>query len=471
MKSRFYKLMLAVLLLRVLFILFSGLTNDEAYYWLWSNHLQLSYYDHPPATAYILKFFTLLLGNSAFSIHFTALFFSTIFIFTVFLWGKELFDERVAFLGAATLLLTPLFFIGGTVLSPDVILGFFWMLTVISVHRALKSDKRFYWYLAGVFAGLGALTKYIMFFVPAGVFLWLIFSQKDSVWLKRKEPYISFIIMVLMFLPVIAWNEKNGWNSFSFHLVSRHSPGFSILRLIKFSVTQLFHISPVAYAACWGSFYYLFKKGIAAGRDRTCGYLFFMSFPLVAGFTVLSLFVEVLSHWPAYGYAATIMALPAILKKESKLLKINLLISIVISAVFVIQVFYPLIRIRKDATDDLYGWKKVAGEVNRIKAQMPPDSFIMCERYEIGGQLSFYTGQDVWITRNNVTPWIDAGKLAGKDAIYVNNSRYPAEPRFVCHAKRFNLIKKIDVFRANRVIRTFNVYRCEDFIGLKKKKK
>ena len=32
---------------------------DEAYYWLWSKHLALSYYDHPGMVAYFIKFTTL----------------------------------------------------------------------------------------------------------------------------------------------------------------------------------------------------------------------------------------------------------------------------------------------------------------------------------------------------------------------------------------------------------------------------
>lgn len=38
------KLLLAALL---------PLTNDEAYYWVWSQHLQLSYDDHPPFVAWL----------------------------------------------------------------------------------------------------------------------------------------------------------------------------------------------------------------------------------------------------------------------------------------------------------------------------------------------------------------------------------------------------------------------------------
>ena len=467
----FYRLMAVVFVLRLLLIAFTGLTNDEAYYWLWSNHLQLSYFDHPPAIAYFLKMFTLVLGSSAFSVHFTALFFSTLFIFILFRWLKEVYGAETACFGAVTVLFTPIFFIGGTVLSPDAILGVFLVITVMSVHKALAGGKGHYWYYAGIAAGLGALTKYVMFLIPAGIFLWLIFSKTDRRWLKRKEPYIFFIIMLAAFLPVIIWNQKNGWSSFNFQFASRHLPAFSIVKPLRFIAVQLLHVSPVAYFACWVSFYKMFEKGIAPGRDRKAGYLFCVFFPLAGVFTALSFFVDVLSHWPVYGYVGALAFLPAVLKNKSRFFKVNLSASVLISAVFVFHIFYPLARITKDPTDDLYGWKQVAEEVLRIKTQLPPDSFMICDRYETGGQLSFYTKGDVYIVHNNVTPWLDPEKLKGKDALYVNHSRYFRGPQFNFRAKKFSFIKKIDIFRSGRLARTFYVYRCENFMGLKKRKK
>ncbi|MBD3801512.1 MAG: glycosyltransferase family 39 protein, partial [Campylobacterales bacterium] len=49
----------------LLILLFSGLFatvynaflplhGDEAYYWLWSHHLQAGYYDHPPMIAFLI---------------------------------------------------------------------------------------------------------------------------------------------------------------------------------------------------------------------------------------------------------------------------------------------------------------------------------------------------------------------------------------------------------------------------------
>ena len=40
------------------------LSADEAYYWLWSKHLALGYFDHPPMIAWAIRAGTALLGDT-----------------------------------------------------------------------------------------------------------------------------------------------------------------------------------------------------------------------------------------------------------------------------------------------------------------------------------------------------------------------------------------------------------------------
>ena len=46
-------LLIILLLIKALFIFFSGPLPDEAYYWLWSKKLAFSYYDHPPLSMWL----------------------------------------------------------------------------------------------------------------------------------------------------------------------------------------------------------------------------------------------------------------------------------------------------------------------------------------------------------------------------------------------------------------------------------
>src|SRR5207244_711644 len=66
-------IIIAILLLARLAYIAGGtiqLSEDEAYQWLWSKHLALSYYSKPPLIAYTQFLGTLIFGDTAFGIRF-----------------------------------------------------------------------------------------------------------------------------------------------------------------------------------------------------------------------------------------------------------------------------------------------------------------------------------------------------------------------------------------------------------------
>ncbi len=70
------------------------LSFDEAYYWLWSKHLALSYYDHPPVIAYAIRAGTLLFGDTAFGVRIVPLLFSAGASWAVWRGGAILFGSE-----------------------------------------------------------------------------------------------------------------------------------------------------------------------------------------------------------------------------------------------------------------------------------------------------------------------------------------------------------------------------------------
>src|ERR1043165_2448952 len=59
------------------------LVPQEAYYFLYSQHLALSYFDHPPVLALVLRAFTDLLGKSEVSLRLAAF---TLSLLTQLIW-------------------------------------------------------------------------------------------------------------------------------------------------------------------------------------------------------------------------------------------------------------------------------------------------------------------------------------------------------------------------------------------------
>jgi hypothetical protein len=190
------------------------LIGDEAYYWLWGQHLDLSYVDHPPMIAYVNFVLTSLFGQSELAIRLGAISIVSLVSWIIYLTGKELYDRRSGLLAAVIFSLLPTFFGGGMFLVPQTLLFLFWSWSFYLIVRIIKSGGGAYWYLLGISAGLGLLSDYVMALFFIGTFLLLILSKENRFWLSRKEPYFAALISLLIFSPVIIWNLRLGFTPF-----------------------------------------------------------------------------------------------------------------------------------------------------------------------------------------------------------------------------------------------------------------
>lgn len=215
--SFFFQIFWISLVVKLVLAYFLPLLPDEAYYWVWSNNLQLSYYDHPPMIAWLFR-----LGHFlepyGHAIRFPAIIFLHL---SLFIW-REIFKQlnisdqslyRFLFL----ILLVPYLGFGSIILTPDLPLLFFWPL---SLYFFIRIAQRSHWSdyaLLGISLGLGFLSKYhIVLFLLCAI-TYLSFERK---WGIIKWKYVGFtLILGLIFsLPVIIWNTANNFQSFNFQL-------------------------------------------------------------------------------------------------------------------------------------------------------------------------------------------------------------------------------------------------------------
>lgn len=190
------------------------LTNDEAYYWVWSKHMQLSFFDHPPMVAWLywlgdfVKFFPgsvrwpgVLLVHAGLG-----------------LWLKILKpylneDQRRMWLWLA--LLSPL--VGGSaiVVTPDVPLMFFY---AAALWMFVKWDAKPNWLLSlafGLTMGLGFTGKYMMvLFALSLIPLIFISARVRSAFFR----YLPMLVLgaILGATPVWLWNYLNDFASLKF---------------------------------------------------------------------------------------------------------------------------------------------------------------------------------------------------------------------------------------------------------------
>jgi hypothetical protein len=162
--------------------------DDELYYWCWSKDLQLSYYDHPPMTALMIRASTAVFGDTVLGVRFPACV-ATAVVFGVIGW---LTRPREVLFGTV---FTPLFTFGAVMVTPDTPLLLFWSLYLawlVVVHRRLTPDDNsppadrvpsYLWLVGGVLLGCGILGKYTTgLAVPAGFVSFLLLGVGSLRW-------------------------------------------------------------------------------------------------------------------------------------------------------------------------------------------------------------------------------------------------------------------------------------------------
>ncbi len=179
--------LIALFLVRLWLSVFAGVHPDEAYYWVWSQHLSWGYFDHPPFLAWLIAASRSLVDlfvpdswaqNNPYAVQQLSLrllpyFFST--VMTPWFMGRslEVVMRRPLGLGQMLVLMSlPMYLLGAQIVTPDAPLFTFWsaaLLLTLRFQRLRDPDSiagdptPFSWSLSlatGVVLGLAGLSKY-----------------------------------------------------------------------------------------------------------------------------------------------------------------------------------------------------------------------------------------------------------------------------------------------------------------------
>ena len=204
-----------VLVIRLYVSAATGLVRDEGYYTLWSFYPQLGYLDHPPMVAWFIGAGRVLLGDSEAGIRLLMVLTTAVVSFAVYRIGRLLLDAPSAGLAVVWYNLTPA---GGLlfIATPDAPVVMFWTLALWCVAEFAVRRNASWWLAAGLFAGLGLLSKYTAVFLGLGLFLYLLGHRERWAWLKLWQVWAGAALAVLVFLPNVFWNAQHGWASFGF---------------------------------------------------------------------------------------------------------------------------------------------------------------------------------------------------------------------------------------------------------------
>ncbi|PRY03950.1 dolichyl-phosphate-mannose-protein mannosyltransferase [Pontibacter ummariensis] len=419
-----------IYLIRLLTAQSMGLMPQDAYYYYYGEHIALSYYDHPPMIAYLLRSFTELFGKSEEVIKLADFTVTAFSLLAFYFLAKQFLSARKAMLTllllGSTIMITNL----SIVSLPDVPLVLFWTLSLLLLYKAIFTEKGYYWAMAGVSIGLSFNSKYTAVFLLGGLVLFLLASQEHRRLLFSRKLLLTLVFFTVTISPVVIWNLQNDLASFRFQSSSR----FSTIAALNLSPKyffgniglQLLLLMPVFFVAMFAVFWKLSKKAFIRRSLPNSKTLFLLCFslPIVAFFFALSTVYLVKSNWLMPAYIATAILVGMYLMEKQ--LKYHLGISIVLHVILLIQVVYYPIPVKSD--DTWWGWEKLAAEVSALKRNYPNHFIVSDDGYKTSAVLNFYLTEDVYagnvigkhglqfsLTNANLE------HLKGKDALFIDS--------------------------------------------------
>jgi 4-amino-4-deoxy-L-arabinose transferase-like glycosyltransferase len=212
----------------VLRLIFWGLTfpnPDEAYYWLWGQHWDWSYYDHPGFQAWGQGLLTAMLGRSRVVLRLpnllsTTLVVVTLYRITAYLYGPQVRDRfwLVLLLVASS----PLFFLFLALgwhdhwLVTFTLLSSFYFVRFADAYAKDGSGRTTDLMAAALFLGLAGLCKYTALLVGLSFAATLLSQRSQRRLYLDPRLYLAVGLVILVLSPIGLWNWQHDFFSWRF---------------------------------------------------------------------------------------------------------------------------------------------------------------------------------------------------------------------------------------------------------------
>ncbi|WP_299671056.1 glycosyltransferase family 39 protein [uncultured Polaribacter sp.] len=465
---------------RLLLLPFMGLMPQDAYYYLYGQNLSLSYFDHPGMIGYILRAFTDTFGQTVFVVKFadftiTSLTILSFYKLSCYFLSKNR-QHKAFILFASTIFVSILSFNS----TPDVPLLLFWTLSLICLYKAIFEEKKWFWILGGIAMGLAFNSKYTAILLQIGLFAFLLFSNKYRKLLFSPWLWVSIIISVAITFPVWYWNYKNEFASFVFQSSARTNS------ISKFEISpknffgaighQLFLLLPILFLVIVTFTFKYIKRAVLKFKLPQSKTLFLLAFfvPTFVGFFLITPIYWVKLNWMMPSYISGIILAGMFISK--KLLKIQIIISIVFHVLVGLQVMFYLVPIKSD--DTWVGWKELALETEKLQEKYTNTFVFSNDNYKTTACLNFFMDDKVYAQNIIGLPALhfdylgdNLATLKGKNALFIDSDKRfrdadkkgEVNPLLTSYFKKVTELAPIIIKINSKEARKFWVFYCIDY--------
>ena len=378
-----------------------NLSGDEAYQWLWSKHLALSYYSKPPGIAYLQWLGTALFGDTDFGVRFFSPLIAALMGLLLLRFMAREVGARAGFVLVLMTFAAPLLVAGSVLMTIDPPLVLCWMCAVVTGWRAAQpGGKTRDWLLTGLALGLGFLFKY-----TAGLQLlcWILFFAMQPaarIHLKKIGPYLALGIFALCTLPVLIWNSQHHWITIT-HVAGdaglQSAWQFTLNYFWEFTGGEFGMLNPFFFIAA-------VCAAVAAWKRRAekplWFFLFCMSAPVFLGHWLYSFHSRVQLNWIA-ATVPPLFCLTVAVWNEKKI-RVRAWLGAAMLLGLVAAIFMHDTRLigrltghplpgDADPAHRTAGWRETAQLVETERTRFDPHAFIIADHYGTTGLYSFYS--------------------------------------------------------------------------------
>jgi len=524
----------------VLFLLVGGLlfrsflafsvypTFDEAYYYLYSVHLDWSYFDHPFLVALTTGFGPWLTGVvSQFTIRLGALICYTGSLVLLYLTSKKLFSAKAAKLTLAIATICPIFQVTFGILSlPDSPLMFFWSASLYcAVNEFFRQSGNqescssnlyvpsYRLAILGILVGLACDSKYHGFVLGVGLIGFCLTSPRHRSVVRSPWAWLGLSLFIITISPIVFWNMQHDWVSFRFQS-ERAVPksGYNLLSVITVLLLGIAYLFPtIGFPLWWVSLRSLAtrvsqlfsQKSLTLRKDLDASVLLILwvSLPIIIGFTFIGGYRQILPAWTMPGFWGTTLLLgqQAVIWQEKSRRSVRRWLlgsGIAIASMLLIVLLqitagimqkpsqYALmggfLAPKDDPSTELIDIRQLRrgfAESPILSAALQNSSFIFTNRYYLGGPIAMslkpladtpITCFDIGKDLRGFAFWSKPEQWLGKDALYITtapfNLRKDLMASYRSYFSSLSAIETIPIRRGGVVINVVYVYQAKTLL-------
>ena len=400
------RLIVGTTLIRLAFAATTGLGVDESYMVTAGRVFSLGYFDHPPASWWLSWGAAHLFGTEApwaVRLPFILLF----ALSQVLVWRItcRLADPRAGFWAVVALNVSPVFGVTtGCWVLPDGPLDAALLAAALCLLHALPAAGRRalgWWAGAGLCAGLALFSKYSAVLTIGGAFLYLLTDRGHRRWLARPEPYVAFVLALLVFAPVPVWNATHHWASFAFQGERAAGLRFRPLMPIVTLAGEALFVLPWV----WLPMMILLARGFRPGAAWPERLLVWLAVPPIVAFALISAWSSqrVLYHWAAPGYLMLFPALGQVIADHvdrawvRRTLAGSAALVLVAVTVIATQIQFDWLGgglsavMRRDPTAEGVDWTSIRDDL-RARGLLAPGSVVAAMDWRDAGKIGYALG-------------------------------------------------------------------------------